>query len=95
MVAAIGANITKFKIGDAVYGLTLGHQAAADYVLLSSKFIHSIAHKPAFMSFSDAACLAGPGHTIVQTLLRADSEIEGGLKGKTILVPAALVSWSC
>lgn len=73
-----------------MYGLTLGGQAAAEYVLISPRFVHSIAHKPAAMSFADAASFTTPGHTIVQTLLRADSEIEGGLKGKTVLVPAGL-----
>jgi hypothetical protein len=88
----VGENVEKFAVGDAVYGLTLGGQAAAEYVLIKPKYIHSIAHKPPYMSFEDAACLTSPGHTIVQTLLRADSELEGGLKGKTVLVPAGLVS---
>ena len=80
-----------FAVGDAVYGLTLGPQAAAEYVLLTPKIIHSMAHKPEHMSFADAACFTATAHTIVQALLRADSEIEGGLKGKTALVPAGLV----
>jgi NADPH:quinone reductase-like Zn-dependent oxidoreductase len=74
-----------------VYGLTLGPRAAAEYLLLTKDMIHSIAHKPEYMSFADAACFTAAAHTIVQTLLRAESEIEGGLKGKTALVPAGLV----
>lgn len=93
IVAAVGDNVTKFRIGDAVYGLTLEAGAAAEYVLIAAKFIHSITHKPTSMSFADAACFVNR-HPVVETLLRAESELEGGLRGKTVLVPAGLVSQS-
>lgn len=92
-MTAVGDNVTKFGVGSGVYGFTLGAGAAADYVLIRAESIHSIAHKPNSMSFAEAACFIN-GHTIVQTLLRADSELEGGLRGKTVLVPAALASYS-
>lgn len=92
IVSAIGSNVTKFQVGDAVYGFNLAGQTAAEYVLIEKKSIHSIALKSDGMSFEDAACLTDVGHTIVQTLRRADRELEGGLKGKTVLVPAGLVS---
>lgn len=90
MVSAAGENVKTFVVGYAVYGLTFGSQAAAEYVLITPKWIHSIARKPASMSFADAACFTTAAHTIVQTLLRADSEIEGGLRGKVVLVPTGL-----
>jgi NADPH:quinone reductase-like Zn-dependent oxidoreductase len=42
------------------------------------------------MSFADAASFPTVAHTIVQSLTRADAELKGGLKGKTVLVPAGL-----
>ena len=92
IVSEVGSKDTEFKPGDAVFGLTLAGQAAAEHLLIRPGSIHSIAHKPDFMSFEDAACLTTVGHTIVQSLFRADRELEGGLKGKTVLVPAGLVS---
>ena len=92
IVSEIGSDVTKFKPGDAVYGLTIATGAAAEYVLIQKNTLHSIAHKPDGMTFEDAACLTTVGHTIVQTLKRADRELEGGLKGKVVLVPAGLVS---
>ena len=90
VVSAVEENVKTFVVGDAIYGLTLCGQAAADYALITLNSIHSIAHKPVSMSFVDAACFTTAAHTIVQTLLRADSEIEGGLGGKMVLVPAGL-----
>jgi NADPH:quinone reductase-like Zn-dependent oxidoreductase len=54
-VSAVGENVTKFAVGDSVFGLTLAGQTAAEYALI----------QPDFMSFEDAACLTTAGHTIV------------------------------
>ena len=89
-VSAVGTSITKFKPGDAVYGVTLSGGACAEFLLLSSKFSYSIAALPPSLTFTEAASLPAVSNTVLCSLLRAEKELPGGLKGKTVLVPAGL-----
>jgi len=73
-----------------VYGMTWMQSCAAEYVLLSSKYKHTVSKIPEGLSFEEAASLPSVAHTVICTLLRADNEVPGGLKGKTVFVPAGL-----
>ena len=88
IISEVGSSITAFKPGDKVYGFTFGGRAAAEYLLLSSNYKYHITKIPEGLSFEEAASLVA--HTAVGALLRADAELPGGLKGKTVLVPGAL-----
>ncbi|WP_372393751.1 NAD(P)-dependent alcohol dehydrogenase [Xanthomonas sp. NCPPB 3582] len=62
VVTAVGAGVTRFKVGDAVFGLARFKQtgALAQAVITKERFL---AHKPARLAFDDAACLGTPGVT--------------------------------
>lgn len=90
IVSAVGESVTKFKPGDSVYGFTSKGQTAAEYLLLSSSHLFSIAKVPSNLSFEESASLPVSAHTAIIALLRIEKEIPGGLKGKTGLVPAGL-----
>lgn len=65
--------------------------AAAEYLLLTgSTKQFSISKMPSNISFVQACGLAIAGQTAIASLLRADAEIPGGLKGKTVFIPAGL-----
>jgi NADPH:quinone reductase-like Zn-dependent oxidoreductase len=56
VVAAVGAKVERFRVGDAVFGYTgIGLGAHAEYCCLSTRAV--IAHKPSELSFEDAAAL--------------------------------------
>jgi NADPH:quinone reductase-like Zn-dependent oxidoreductase len=56
VVAAVGAKVERFRVGDAVFGYTgIGLGAHAEYCCLSDRAV--IAHKPSELSFEDAAAL--------------------------------------
>jgi NADPH:quinone reductase-like Zn-dependent oxidoreductase len=61
-VTAIGAGVTRFKIGDAVFGLARFKESGAlgEAVVTKETFL---AKKPDVVSFEDAACLGTPGAT--------------------------------
>lgn len=59
----------------------------ADYICVSA---NSIAHKPKNISHNEAGSLGIVGFTTVQAFDYANELVPGGLKGKTVLVPAAL-----
>jgi NADPH:quinone reductase-like Zn-dependent oxidoreductase len=63
---------------------------AAEYVLLSSKYKYIVSKIPEGLSFEEAASLPGVAHTVICTLLRAENEVPGGLKGKTVFVVGGL-----
>jgi NADPH:quinone reductase-like Zn-dependent oxidoreductase len=90
IVSEVGSSVTKVKPGDRVYGMTSMQSCAAEYVLLSSKYKHIVSKIPEDFSFEEAASLPSVAHTVICTLLRAENEVPGGLKGKTVLVPAGL-----
>jgi NADPH:quinone reductase-like Zn-dependent oxidoreductase len=80
-VEAVGAAVTDFKVGDAVFGGT-GHGAWAEYI--SVKDGAPLAHKPAGMSFEQAAAVFD-GASLALVCL----EKGGPLEGKSVLVYGA------
>ncbi|ESZ95429.1 hypothetical protein SBOR_4170 [Sclerotinia borealis F-4128] len=50
----------------------------------------AVAHKPSSLSHSEAAAVPLAALTAYQSALRADSQLPGGLKGKTVLIPAGM-----
>jgi len=66
-IEAVGKNISKFKIGDKVYGDLSGSWGGfAEYVCASEK---ALALKPAAMSFEEAASIPQAGMLAVQGLI--------------------------
>lgn len=62
-VVEVGAGVSRFKVGDAVFGVARG--AFAEYAAaLESK----LAHKPAGLGFEEAAALAVSGSTALQAI---------------------------
>ncbi len=86
-VVAVGAKVSKFKVGDAVYGTTTGLRqgAYADYVCIPESWkMGVVAHKPAALSFEMAAALPVGAMTAMHLLEKA------GLKaGQSVLVYGA------
>jgi len=80
-VVAVGARVTRFKVGDAVFGGADG--AFAQYVSIGEG--KSVVPKPANVSFQDAAALPIAAITALQSL-----RDKGGLKpGQSVLVNGA------
>ncbi len=77
---SVGSDVTEFEVGDEVFGLRSG--ANADYVCVREQ--GALAHKPASMSFEDAAA-ACDGAIIALACLRK----AGRLDGRRILVYGA------
>ncbi len=78
-VVATGPNVTRFSVGDEVFGI--GRGAFAEYaVALETK----LAHKPATMSFTDAAAMPVSGLTALRALDAARVHT-----GQTVLVVGA------
>ena len=67
-VTAVGAGVTRFEIGDAVFGLAQIKDCGAlgEAVITPETFL---ARKPDSVSFEDAACLGTPGVTAWNGLL--------------------------
>src|SRR5437867_7493119 len=61
-VIAVGVGVTRFKVGDAVFGLAriMDGGALGEAVIAPETFV---ARKPDSVSFEDAACLGTPGVT--------------------------------
>jgi len=89
VVAAVGKSVTAFKVGDEVYSRISDEYrgSIAEYALTLSQ--HT-ALKPKTLGFSEAAAIPLTALTALQALYRADQGLEGGLKGKTVYVPAGL-----
>lgn len=86
-VVAVGAKVSKFKIGDAVYGTTTGLRqgAYADYVCIAESWkMGVVAHKPAAWSFEMAAALPVGAMTAMHLLEKADL-----IAGQSVLVYGA------
>ncbi|MDP2188150.1 MAG: NAD(P)-dependent alcohol dehydrogenase [Sphingobacteriaceae bacterium] len=86
-VVAIGTKISKFKVGDAVYGTTTGLRqgAYADFVCVPERWkLGVVAHKPAAWSFEMAAALPVGAMTAVHLLEKA-----GLSAGQSVLVYGA------
>lgn len=88
-VAAVGGEVSKFKVGDEVYSRVPGEYrgSVADYVISTEE---AVAKKPKGLSFVEAASVPLAALTAYQTLVKADGLLTGGIKGKTVLVPAGL-----
>ncbi|KAL0934989.1 putative alcohol dehydrogenase [Colletotrichum truncatum] len=96
VVAAIGSQVTKFRIGDAVYGHGFSRPAfsgpnpgfCSEYALVEEKMLLP---KPSHLSFEEAAALPGYTVTAYQTIKRGlELAGEESLEGKTVYIPAAL-----
>ena len=60
---------------------------AAEYLLLKPHRMLALAKLPDEISFEDASYFPSSSLTIIQSFDRAEAEISGGLKGKTVFVP--------
>ncbi len=70
-VESVGTNVTRFKPGDQVYGMTgAGFGAYAEYICLSEKAC--LVKKPSHMSFQEAAAVAYGGLLAGHCLDKAD-----------------------
>ncbi len=99
VVEAVGRNVTRLKVGDAVYGDLSGSGAGsfAEYVAAPAKLL---AHKPARLSFEEAAAVPMAGVTALQGLrdkgkLRAGEKVviygaSGGVGAFAIQIGKAL-----
>jgi NADPH:quinone reductase-like Zn-dependent oxidoreductase len=85
-VEAVGKNVTRFKAGDAVFGTTgLAFGAHAEYVRLSIKpGDAALVHKPAIMSYDEAAVLPVGGLESLHFLRKANLQ-----RGETLLINGA------
>ncbi|RDW94299.1 hypothetical protein BP5796_00062 [Coleophoma crateriformis] len=89
VVVAVGPDVKSFRIGDEVYARVPQDKRGtlAEYAI-SPEF--AIAKKPAKISFTEAAAVPLVALTALQCMEDADKKLEGGLKGKTVLVPGGL-----
>lgn len=78
IVEVVGADVTKFKTGDAVYGdiSNYGFGSFAEYICINEK---AIVKKPEFMSFEDAAALSHAANLAWQGLVDV-GQIKNGMK---------------
>jgi NADPH:quinone reductase-like Zn-dependent oxidoreductase len=85
-VEAVGAAVTQFEVGDNVFGakayLSEGFGAHAEFASIRAS--GALAHKPARMSFEEAAAVCDGALSALDCLRRADLR-----KGRTILVYGA------
>lgn len=80
-VAAVGEDVSSFKVGDEVFGYTREAGAYAEFVVVNNA---SLAHRPAHISAEEAAAIALVGQTAMQML--ALSKIKSG---QTLLIMGA------
>ncbi|MCZ7607371.1 MAG: NAD(P)-dependent alcohol dehydrogenase [Planctomycetota bacterium] len=73
-VAAVGKNVTRFRVGEEVFGV--GKGSFAEYAVAPEA---KLAHKPANLSFEQAAALAISGMTALQGL-RDVAKLQAGEK---------------
>ncbi|GAQ11813.1 2-methylene-furan-3-one reductase [Aspergillus lentulus] len=84
-VVEIGAGVTRFKVGDAVY-VRLPETTRGSWSEYAKCAEDYIALKPPSLSFESAASIPLAGMTALQALRKYD----GDLTGKTVFVPAGL-----
>lgn len=101
IVHEVGSNVTKFKVGDPVYGFSIFVRGCASQFLhLTRDTRHYVAKIPFLpsttglerMSFKEAAGLSVVCATAFSALWQAEDvmEDEGGLKGKNVLIIGGL-----
>jgi len=73
-VIAVGPEVTKFKVGDAVFGI--GPSAFAEYSVAAER---RLAHKPAAVSYEEAAAVPIAALTALQAL-RDHGQVQAGHK---------------
>lgn len=76
VVTAIGNGVTRFAVGDAVFGLARFRQTGALGEAVLAKDV-ALAKKPEGLSFEDAACLGTPGVTAWNGLIDK-AKVKGG-----------------
>lgn len=76
VVEQVGSGVTRFKVGDEVYGEALGRGATAELVAASAD---RLALKPAGIDFAEAAALPVAGCTALQGL-RDAGKVQSGQK---------------
>lgn len=88
-VVAVGTGVTKIQVGDEVYSRVPEKYrgTVAEYVLSSES---ATSAKPATLDFTQSASIPLAALTALQSLQEADKKLPGGLKGKTVFVPAGL-----
>ena len=79
-VVEVGAEVTRFKVGDAVFGIAKG-----SYAEFAAALETKLAHKPTSLSFDEAAALAVSGGTALQAIEQAGNVGSG----KRVLVVGA------
>lgn len=83
IVQAIGNNVTRFKVGDAVFGYSASNFGAlAEYMTFSQDGI--IAHKPDHLSFEEAVTIPYGALTALDLLRKADIQT-----GQNVLINGA------
>ncbi|TIW22506.1 MAG: NADP-dependent oxidoreductase, partial [Mesorhizobium sp.] len=83
-IAALGAGVTEFKVGDDVFGMPQFPKKAGAYAELATAPVGEIAAKPAAIDHAHAAALPLAGLTAWQGLVR-----HGGLQtGQRVLIHA-------
>ncbi|KAI5467554.1 hypothetical protein BGZ63DRAFT_419252 [Mariannaea sp. PMI_226] len=96
VVVAVGSGVTKVKVGDEVYGFGMDKPVpdypeagwASEYAIAVERFL---LHKPAHVSFEEAASFTSLVVTALQTIQRGlQLSGEKSLEGKTVFVPGAL-----
>ncbi len=80
-VEAVGAAVSEFQVGDEVFGVT-GFGAHAEFVCVRE--IAGLAHKPAGMTFDEAAAVCDGGSIALACMRKADLR-----EGRSILVYGA------
>lgn len=78
VVEAVGSGVTRYRPGDEVYGRR-GQDGLAEYVCVSEK---PITHKPAGLTFEQAAAVPVAAMTALQSL-RDDGQLQAG---QTVLI---------
>lgn len=81
-VEKVGAGVTRFAPGDEVFGFAAEHGALAEFTCAPEK---KVAHKPATVSFQQAATLPVSGHTAIDSLKKV-GKLE---RGQSVLVIGA------
>ncbi|MCR9144388.1 MAG: NAD(P)-dependent alcohol dehydrogenase [bacterium] len=85
VVAAIGKNITRFQVGDAVFG---GRDGFHDYGGALAQYCrvpeHKLEHKPENLGFDEAAAVAISGSTALAGLIKAKLKA-----GQSVLINGA------
>lgn len=81
--------MTSLRVGDEVYSRipSVYKGSIAEYVVST---LSATAAKPTKLDFMTAASVPLAGLTALQAMRKADTELQGGLKGKTVYVPAGL-----